>query len=781
MRVVPSNAVRAAVVNGLSMSTEHRVANHAKQRAIVAVGGFHTDDHPSHPIRKGDSVTQLKELLCRLPKNTHWQRKKGKHPFHVERPLIRKDVEQHLKKKIAVGLAPIAPGESTTKVALFDLDNHKAAKIDVRGTAKRIINAAFMEGYRATAFTSSGGNGIHLYLIWDEPQDAYSVRMAMEDVLLDCLLRPGTKGLEHNQVEIFPKQNAVAADEYGSMFILPLAFESTHIEGKWQLSTPVPKLKAPKPKKTKPGKLPDLEIVIAAVEAIPNDDLDYDTWRNIIFSIHAATGGSDDGFDIARDWSATCPKHDDEFFAERVWPYIKSGKGITPQTLLFHARESGWKEDIRSKFEDLGEDEEKSGSQRPTSGERSAAVRERGVRIPDADTLPAFQRDAKGEILAVAGNLEAAIRHSMIGVQIGYDDFTQGVMLMNGKGTWEGFRETDNVRLRIALEKRGFKPIAKETMRDTLLMVAEDHTFDSAQTWLKSLVWDGTPRVETFLPHYFGCADRKYERAIGRYWWTAQAGRILHPGIQCDMVPVLVGKQGIGKSSALAAMVPAREHLIEVDLMARDADLARTMQAALIGEIAELRGLNTREDEHIKAFVTRTQEKWVPKYQEQARTFNRRLVFVGTTNHEQFLTDNTGNRRWLPVNVSSIDRDGIIDDRDQLWAEGCALFQVGGIEYRDAERLARVQHVNFQIEEPWTKAIVNWLKDTIETADDPHVVRITMTDVLIGAGIVHEISRITLMHQRRAAAVLRNAGWESVRARNSEYTSFRAWRLKNVD
>ncbi|MCV5824559.1 virulence-associated E family protein, partial [Escherichia coli] len=83
----------------------------------------------------------------------------------------------------------------------------------------------------------------------------------------------------------------------------------------------------------------------------------------------------------------------------------------------------------------------------------------------------------------------------------------------------------------------------------------------------------------------------------------------------------------------------------------KDDDLARKMRGRLVAEIGELRGLNTKELESIKAFVTRTHENWIPKYREFATQFPRRLVFVGTTNEDEFLADKTGNRRWLPVEV----------------------------------------------------------------------------------------------------------------------------------
>src|SRR5690606_14634369 len=114
---------------------------------------------------------------------------------------------------------------------------------------------------------------------------------------------------------------------------------------------------------------------------------------------------------------------------------------------------------------------------------------------------------------------------------------------------------------------------------------------------------------------------------------------------KADMAPILVGQQGAGKSTAVAAMAPAPEFFAEISFSEKDEDLARKMRGRLVAEIGELRGLHTREQEAIKAFVSRTHENWIPKYREFAVQFPRRLVFIGTTNKDEFLADETGNRR----------------------------------------------------------------------------------------------------------------------------------------
>lgn len=382
--------------------------------------------------------------------------------------------------------------------------------------------------------------------------------------------------------------------------------------------------------------------------------------------------------------------------------------------------------------------------------------------------LPAFSRDRSGRIEATMKNLQLALlRPDFCGMQIRYDQFRDEIMwAREADDQWAAFTDSDYSRLRIQLERRGFKPVGRELIRDSVLLVADDHPFDSAQTWLDQQTWDGVPRVEQFLARYFGAEDTPYTRAVSKYLWTALAGRVVTPGVKADMVPILVGGQGVGKSTGVAAMCPATDFFTEVSFHEKEDDLARRMRGRLIGEIGELRGLHTRELETIKAFITRTHESWVPKYREFAVNFPRRIVFVGTTNKDEFLADDTGNRRWLPVRVHQADVDAIRRDRLQLWAEGRAMYDLIGIDYQDAEQLAGDIHDDHTIRDSWEDAINQWLDEPDPlTGDAPRARKfLRIGDVLKGA-LGYEPKHVSRREEIRAGAVLRVLGYARKKVR----------------
>ncbi|ENT4611866.1 VapE domain-containing protein [Salmonella enterica] len=387
-----------------------------------------------------------------------------------------------------------------------------------------------------------------------------------------------------------------------------------------------------------------------------------------------------------------------------------------------------------------------------------------GVEVSGYAEWPAFsRRQPTGKIENTIDNAYKAVKcPAFVGMDIRFDLFRDEIMFAPaGSGQWQTFTDADYARLRIKMEQHGFMPIGRDLIRDVVMLVADEQPFDSATTWLNGLEWDGVPRIETFYHTHFGTADTPYTRAVSMYMWTALAGRVLEPGIKADMVPILVGPQGCGKSSGVEALSPDPAFFTEISFAEKDDDLARKMRGRLLAEIGELRGLNTKELESIKAFVTRTHENWIPKYREFATQFPRRLVFIGTTNEDEFLADKTGNRRWLPVEVSKVDVKAIKTDLLLLWAEARETFKrLGGVRFRDAERLAASVHETYTIKDAWLETVEKWL-DTPDmlTEEIPRNRNFLRASDVLRDAIGLNPSHIGKREEMRISNVLQNCGY----------------------
>lgn len=172
-------------------------------------------------------LVDLASMMCQ---SHHWRLVPG--PSHRASPLTNAMLREHVTGGAAVGLCPIAPGGSTCEVALLDFDSHRGEVPwdEMLRVAKRVCVSLDVDGVNPHPFRSRGGSGVHLLATWDRPQQAKDVRAYLRGVLTSCDLRSGIGGVVRGEVEVFPKQNYVPADGWGSMFVLPWSGKSEEIK-----------------------------------------------------------------------------------------------------------------------------------------------------------------------------------------------------------------------------------------------------------------------------------------------------------------------------------------------------------------------------------------------------------------------------------------------------------------------------------------------------------------------------------------------------------------------
>lgn len=399
---------------------------------------------------------------------------------------------------------------------------------------------------------------------------------------------------------------------------------------------------------------------------------------------------------------------------------------------------------------------------------RAELARPAAAALPQETDWPRMIRDKSGKIESTAENLFTALQHGgMVFRHIAHDAFTDNIVWApidqpKATASWRNFNDADMIAVRIELERRGFKPMGKDLLRDSIFAAAKENQIDTAIEWLSRLRWDGRPRINTFAVDVWGWKDSPYSRAVGAYLWTAMAGRVLQPGVRADMAPILIGLQGLKKTTTVQMMAPSEDQYAEVKLTDNDDDIARKLRGKLVGELEELRGLNTRAIEEIKAFVTRRHEQWVPKYKEFAASYARRCLLIGTGNEDEFLSDPTGERRWLPGQCGTINVELLIETRDQLWAEGAARFVMNGVEWQDAERLAIPEHGRFKVTDAWERAIRLWL-ETPQIGDKlPEDKGYVTIHEILASAIGLNMAQANRAHELRVVKALKSIGFASI-------------------
>lgn len=214
---------------------------------------------------------------------------------------------------------------------------------------------------------------------------------------------------------------------------------------------------------------------------------------------------------------------------------------------------------------------------------------------------------------------------------------------------------------------------------EAVMVHARAHSFNPATDYLNSVVWDGVERLDRMFTTYLGCADNGYVRACAKVLMIGLVCRAFEPGCQHDAVVIIEGEQNAGKSSFC--------HILGGELYGnmgkfslKDKDTPMKLKGKWLVEIAEIdkvtRQYNSAE---LKDWITLRKDTYRPPYERYAIDQLRGCVIVGTINPDGagYLSDVTGNRRFLSITATTIDLDKLREDRDQLFAEAMHQWRNG--------------------------------------------------------------------------------------------------------
>ena len=254
--------------------------------------------------------------------------------------------------------------------------------------------------------------------------------------------------------------------------------------------------------------------------------------------------------------------------------------------------------------------------------------------------------------------------------------------------------DTDDAGLRWYLESN-YGITSTNKIIDGVNLIAEENAENKVATRLQSTQWDGEKRIETLFIDYLGCEDNIYTREVSEKSLIAAVRRAIFGGIKWDNMPILIGPQGMGKSTFLKilGMDWYNDSLVNVE----GKDACELIQGSWILEMGELSSLRKSELNLVKNFLSRTDDIFRASYGRRAQKYPRRCAFFGTANDTNFLRDETGNRRFWPIDcfihspIKSI-FNNLKDELDQIWAEACELAKnefYSLVLSKEAEKIAK--------------------------------------------------------------------------------------------
>jgi predicted P-loop ATPase len=377
--------------------------------------------------------------------------------------------------------------------------------------------------------------------------------------------------------------------------------------------------------------------------------------------------------------------------------------------------------------------------------------------LKDAAPLP-LRLDGNNKPPSNLLNHEVAISHLYLG-RIRYDVFLQEIRF-GRPGEDRGWTENDSLELTAELQARGFHKATDELTAKAVRLIAQRNQSDSLKAWLESLQWDGTPRIDRWLVDAFGTADDTYHRQVGSNMLLGMAARGLYPGCKLDTMPIFEGRQGI-KKSATARALAGPDWFAEMLASPDDKDFFLTLRGKWLIELAELDAFNKASVVRIKQVLSSASDRYRAPYEKAAIDVPRRAVFVGTTNEDAYLRDETGARRFWPVACKYASPDWVEQHREQLFAEAVARLAERRVWWEIDTSAAATQAELRRIQHPWEEA----LKEKLLGKSS-----ITSGEALELLGV--ETGRRTRAQEMAVAEVLKALGWQQGARVNNK----RVWR-----
>lgn len=320
--------------------------------------------------------------------------------------------------------------------------------------------------------------------------------------------------------------------------------------------------------------------------------------------------------------------------------------------------------------------------------------------------------------------------------------------------------DSDYTPICIWLNQMGFTQVSKDIVRDCVSILCKMNTFNPVIDYLdhvQSKYPANDDLLSNWIHEYLGSpyddeAQKTYVTSIARLMLIQAVARARRPGCKADAVVILEGRQGLGKSTLLKELFGESYFGDQLPPMSSK-DASSYLNGKWCVELAELDYKSKAEVETIKAFVTRTEENYRPAYGRNEVRRQRTCVMIGTTNRDDYLIDDTGNRRFLPLQITKVDLESIRANKDKLWAAACHAFSNREAYWLTGETLKVASNESKKRFEsdPWVEAV---------NANLSHLEETSLMDAYLKCFPGMTIDRISQADSRRMSACLHKAGWE---------------------
>jgi predicted P-loop ATPase len=371
------------------------------------------------------------------------------------------------------------------------------------------------------------------------------------------------------------------------------------------------------------------------------------------------------------------------------------------------------------------------------------------VKIGQFNVINQLDRDKKDEIKKTTKNARLMLLYGASFGEIQFDEMKFNETINNVQIT----RYTI-LKLGLELDEHYGTAFPKSKIHEAVMLAGQQNKINPVQDYLYSLSWDGISRLNEFLIQHAGAIDCEYTEIVTSKTLIAAVARAFAPGCKVDTTLVLEGPQGCRKSTLIRSLSPEANWFSDTELPIGYKDSYQQLHGIWMYEIAEMSSVAKASKNTLKSFLTSSVDKFrIPGTQLIVDSL-RRNIFIGTTNDDEYLNDESGARRFWPLKVNNIDIEEISRIRDQLWAEATYRYFQDEPWHLDKaqEQLAmHEQSLRFKYD-AWEDDIKEWIdKNGINEATGKQIFK----DVF---GLPK--AQFNRNMQFRIAAIMRHIGWQ---------------------
>lgn len=207
-----------------------------------------------------------------------------------------------------------------------------------------------------------------------------------------------------------------------------------------------------------------------------------------------------------------------------------------------------------------------------------------------------------------------------------------------------------NNRLGLEIEEHFGINYNANKMWEAIRFVAHQYEISPPKQYLQNLKWKGDKNtIRKLLPTYLGAEDTDLNAWIMQHMILGLIRRVFEPGSKFDEMLVLVGGQGIGKSTFARYLTIKDDWFYTIENI-QGKDAVMNLMGKTVVEIEEFVVLrNAKSANEAKSFLSKLSDRIRIPYERSSKDIPRTCILISTLNEKTFLNDHTGERRYLPV------------------------------------------------------------------------------------------------------------------------------------